>query len=53
IIEPGTTHSFFSRQGAVIEEISSTHFANDSFYIDEAINQNKNRKTFITYWMNQ
>ena len=53
IIEPGTTHSFFSRQGAVIEEISSTHFANDSFYIDEAINQNKDRKTFITYWMNQ
>ena len=50
-IEPGVRHSFVSKSGAVIEEISSTHFKNDSFYTDESINQNKNRKTLLSYWM--
>lgn len=50
-VEPGVRHAFTSQQGAVIEEISSTHFVNDSFYTDEAVNQNKNRKTILTYWM--
>jgi N-acetylneuraminate synthase len=35
----------------VIEEISSTHFKEDSFYTDETIMKNKNRKTVLTYWM--
>jgi N-acetylneuraminate synthase len=35
----------------VIEEISSTHYKEDSFYTDESINQNPNRKTLLTYWM--
>jgi quercetin dioxygenase-like cupin family protein len=51
-IEPGVRHKFKSRSGAVIEEISSTHFKHDSFYSDEAINRNPNRKTYLTYWMN-
>jgi sialic acid synthase SpsE/mannose-6-phosphate isomerase-like protein (cupin superfamily) len=51
-IEPGVKHAFVSPNGAVIEEISSTHFANDSIYTDPAINQNNNRKTILTYWMN-
>lgn len=50
-IEPGVRHAFSSPQGSVIEEISSTHFVNDSFYSDDAINLNKDRKTLLTYWM--
>jgi sialic acid synthase SpsE/mannose-6-phosphate isomerase-like protein (cupin superfamily) len=50
-VEPGVRHAFVSPTGAVIEEISTTHFKNDSFYTDERINQNKNRKTLLTYWM--
>src|SRR3990172_4353907 len=33
-VEPGTKHSFSSFDGAVIEEISSTHDKADSFYTD-------------------
>jgi sialic acid synthase SpsE/mannose-6-phosphate isomerase-like protein (cupin superfamily) len=50
-IEPGVRHSFISPTGCVIEEVSSTHYINDSFYTDESINQNKARKTLLTYWM--
>ncbi len=50
-IEPETRHAFSSTSGAVIEEISLTHFKDDSFYTDEMINKNKNRKTLLTYWM--
>jgi len=49
-VEVGTPHSFSSPDGAVFEEISSTHYANDSFYADELINQNTNRKTKISVW---
>ncbi len=50
-IEPGVRHAFTSSTGAVLEEISSTHFVNDSYYTDPAIMQNAARKTFLTYWM--
>lgn len=50
-VEPGVRHAFSSVKGAVIEELSSTHFKDDSFYTDESINQNKNRKTLLSYWM--
>lgn len=50
-VEPGTRHAFVSPTGAVIEEISTTHITNDSFYSDDRINQNKARKTLLTYWM--
>lgn len=50
-IMPGVRHSFRSATGAVIEEISSTHITNDSFYTDECISQNLNRKTMLTFWM--
>jgi len=39
-----TTHS---RNGAIIEEISTTSNTSDSFYIDNKINFNKDRKSFI------
>lgn len=50
-VEPGVRHAFTSPTGAVMEEISSTHFKDDSFYTDETINQNPDRKTLLTYWM--
>ena len=50
VVERGVKHSFGSDKGAIIEEISSTHFENDSFYTDETIMQNENRKTLLTYW---
>ncbi len=50
-VEPGVRHAFRSSGGAVIEEISSTHIVNDSFYTDDAINNNRDRKTLVTYWM--
>ena len=50
-VEPGVKHEFGSRGGCVIEEISSTHFVDDSFYTDPAVAANKSRKTLLTYWM--
>ena len=49
-IFPPSKHSFSSENGCVIEEVSSTHFPDDSFYTDETINKNPNRKTIISYW---
>jgi sialic acid synthase SpsE/mannose-6-phosphate isomerase-like protein (cupin superfamily) len=50
-VEPGVRHAFVSPTGAIIEEISTTHNRADSFYTDERINQNRARKTLLTYWM--
>lgn len=50
-VEPGVRHAFRSEGGAVIEEISTTHFKDDSFYTDTAIMENQQRKTLLTYWM--
>ncbi len=51
VVEAGVKHIFSSRTGAVIEEISTTHFKDDSYYTDPEILKNKNRKTFLTNWM--
>lgn len=50
VIERGMKHSFSTRTGTVFEEISTTHLLDDSYYDDELIIANKNRKTEITYW---
>lgn len=50
VIQPGTRHYFSSADGLVLEEISSTHYLDDSFYTDEAIHRNNSRKTFLTHW---
>ena len=50
-IERGVHHSFRTDTGAVIEEISTTHFGEDSFYLDPAITENLTRKTLVTHWM--
>ncbi len=49
-VKPGVRHSFSTKTGGILEEISSTHYINDSFYLDKKISDNKNRKTFVTYW---
>lgn len=50
-ILPGVRHAFRSDTGAIIEEISSTHIKDDSYYTDPEIAKNINRKTHLTYWM--
>lgn len=51
VIERGTRHAFSTRDGVIIEEISSAYSPTDSYYTDASITQNKARKTFVTYWM--
>ena len=51
VVPRGVRHAFTSKGGCIIEEISSTHIVDDSFYTDPAITDNPNRKTFVTYWM--
>jgi sialic acid synthase SpsE/quercetin dioxygenase-like cupin family protein len=51
VIERGMKHAFDTSRGAVFEEISSTHFTDDSHYTDSAIADNKNRKTILRYWL--
>ena len=43
-------HSFFSKKGCIIEELSTTHEKKDSFYTDKKINNSKERKTILHYW---
>ncbi len=50
-VMPNVRHAFSSKIGAVVEEISTTHHVGDSYYVDPEIAKNKNRKTFIKYWM--
>lgn len=52
LVMPGVWHSFSTKNGCVIEEISTTHFKNDSFYKDPRINQLKleERKTTVPNW---
>ncbi len=51
-IEKGVIHKFSSKTGSIVEEISDTHNADDSYYIDDKITQNKNRKTIINFYKN-
>lgn len=50
-VEKTVRHAFGSRTGAVMEEISTTHHQDDSFYTDPAIMNNPDRKTIRTYWL--
>ena len=50
-INQSVKHRFFSKNGCVIEEISSTHDSLDSIYTDEQINKNENRKTLVNFWI--
>jgi D-lyxose ketol-isomerase len=50
-IERGMVHAFkaLSSTGAVIEEISTESIRSDSYYLDDAISKNQNRKNFISF----
>ncbi len=50
-VQRGVRHRFQTKEGAVFEEISSTHYADDSFYTDPAVNANPHRKTLLTHWL--
>jgi len=50
IVEREKKHSFGSETGGIFEEISTTHYKDDSFYDDASILNNKNRKTELTFW---
>jgi sialic acid synthase SpsE/mannose-6-phosphate isomerase-like protein (cupin superfamily) len=52
LVEPNAWHKFSSFQGVIFEEISTTHFNDDSFYEDPAINMTprSKRKTIIENW---
>lgn len=51
-ILPGQKHFFSSgKKGAIIEEISSTHKKSDSYYTDNKIQKNNNRKTIVNHWL--
>jgi sialic acid synthase SpsE/mannose-6-phosphate isomerase-like protein (cupin superfamily) len=51
VIYPNVVHEMSSQNGAIIEEVSSTHFLDDSFYLDDAISKDNSRKTFVQYWL--
>ncbi len=51
LVERNVRHSFGSTVGAVLEEVSLTHHAGDSFYTDPVIVANRNRKSYVTYWL--
>ena len=46
VVERGVNHSFSSDEGCVFEEISTTHYGNDSFY-EESSSFVKPRKTHV------
>jgi sialic acid synthase SpsE/quercetin dioxygenase-like cupin family protein len=47
----GVRHKFHTKTGVVFEELSSSHYPDDSYYTDASIMSNTNRKTLLTYWM--
>lgn len=51
LVEKGVAHKFSTEHGAVIEEISSSYLPEDSHYLDPEITKNKDRKTYLTYWV--
>ena len=48
-VERRTNHNFSSKEGVIFEEVSTTNYKNDSFYEDEKIMNNKDRKTEMTF----
>ncbi len=55
-VERGMPHAFSSQTGAIFEELSTTHFSDDSFYAEAAITANRQRKTQLIFrsdWLTQ
>ena len=51
IIPRGVKHGFSTKAGVIIEEISTYYAQGDSYYTDPSIENNGQRKTFVTHWM--
>ncbi len=53
LVEPGQWHKFHTLDGCVFEEVSTTHFNNDSFYEDPLIArmERDQRKTKVDNWL--
>ncbi len=52
LVQTGVWHSFSTKEGCVFEEISTTHFNDDSFYNDPVIKSKSRseRKTIVENW---
>jgi sialic acid synthase SpsE/mannose-6-phosphate isomerase-like protein (cupin superfamily) len=52
LVQQGVWHQFWTDSGVIFEEISTTHFNDDSFYEDKAINrmERQQRKTVVNNW---
>jgi len=50
-VERYIPHSFGTKTGAILEEVSTTHIKTDSYYDDPAIDKTENRKTNMTFWI--
>jgi N-acetylneuraminate synthase len=52
LVQQGVWHEFWSDTGVIFEEISTTHFNDDSFYEDKQINRKARaeRKTAVNHW---
>ena len=52
LVEKNTWHKFHTLDGAIFEEVSTTHYNDDSFYEDEGIAKMSRgeRKTIISNW---
>jgi N-acetylneuraminate synthase len=48
-VERSVRHDFATKDGVIFEEVSTTHYKDDSFYEDKGIAQNKERKTELTF----
>ena len=48
-ILPEIRHIFSTKNGCVLEEISSTHITDDSFYTDPEIGKNKNERLLLIH----
>ncbi len=53
LVSPGEWHKFHTLEGCVFEEISSTSYADDSFYEDPSIARmpREGRKTKVDHWL--
>ena len=53
LVQPGVWHSFWTEDtGVIFEEVSTTHYNDDSFYEDKQINklERSERKTVVDNW---
>lgn len=52
VVQRGVKHRFWTDSGVIFEEVSSTHFNDDSFYEDHSINKmaREDRKTVLINW---